>query len=154
MIIGIVQRILFMIDGWMIMIYLFLIDRSYVIALFIINNKREIIRYSKCISNWRIMWMVKTDQIFAIHSTNQSIQQSFCSYYYYFDIRKMTLYDIQHSYVFCICYLWSIDWVLCQYWRIQHSIQISKCEWTIDNTNYYNHHESNTFDLNQWWSNW
>ena len=77
------------------------------------------------------MWIVKTGQIFAIHSTNQSIQQSFCSYYYNLDKRKMILYDIQHSYVFWICYLWSIDWVLCQYWRIQHSIQISKCEWRL-----------------------
>ena len=46
------------------------------------------------------MWMVKTDQIFAIHSTNQSIQQSSSYYYYYLDKRKMILYDIQHSYVF------------------------------------------------------
>ena len=110
MIIGIVQRILFMIDGWMIMIYLFLIDRSYAIALFIINNKREIIRYSKCISNWRIMWMVNTDQIFAIHSTNQSIQQSFCYYYYYLDEKKND--SLRYSTLNCILNLLSmIHWL-------------------------------------------
>ena len=46
------------------------------------------------------MWMVKTDQIFAIHSTNQSIQQSFCSYYYSIDWKKngfCTIFNI-HMY--------------------------------------------------------
>ena len=109
MIIGKVQRILFMIDGWIIMISLFLIDRSYAIALFIINNKREIIWFSKCISNWRIMWIVKTNQIFAIHSTNQSIQQSFCSYYYNLDKRNDF---VRYSTFICILNLLSmIHWL-------------------------------------------
>ena len=110
MIIGIVQRILFMIDGWIIMIYLFLVDRFYAIVLFIINKKRKIIRYSQCINYWRIMWMIKTDQIFAIHSTNQSIQQSFCSYYYNLDKKKNDF--VRYSTLKCILNLLSmIHWL-------------------------------------------
>ena len=41
------------------------------------------------------MWIVKTDQIFAIHSTNQSIQQSFILITI-ISIKENDFCDIQH----------------------------------------------------------
>ena len=55
------------------------------------------------------MWIVKTDQIFAIHSTNQSIQQSSCSHYYNLDKRNDF---VRNSTLICILNLLSmIHWL-------------------------------------------
>ena len=98
-----------------------------------------------------------------IHSIDQWIEQPFYSYQYYWVWMMnwfFTIFIIHlhfESAIFHPLIEWVSEWVsewFVWYWRIQHSIQISNCETTIDITTNYNYQVSNTSDLIPLLSNW